>query len=133
MFSKALETKAEGRLINSSHLWMEVVWHKYIAPISISEWIRNPFRGGREILSIWEAVLNSLEVIRSGLAWKVGNGNKVRIGWDPWLGCRNDHIQPLELVECLEQSNVLYLSQVGDHEASTIHSQGWKWNLFGVV
>lgn len=55
---------------------------------------------------------------------------RVRIGQDPWPGCGNDHILPPELVECLDQSNVQYLSYVGDHEAFTIHSQGWKSGIF---
>lgn len=88
----------------------DVVWHKYIAPISIMEWFRYPWRGGREISSIWKAVLNSLEVIQSGLAWNIGNGNKVCIAQDPWPGCGEEHILPPALVECLEQSNFQFLS-----------------------
>jgi len=73
--------------------------------------------------------MNSLEVIRSSLAWKVGNGNSFRIGRDPWSGCGNEHILSLDLVDCLDQSNIQYLSRVGDLEVSTIIIQGWKLGI----
>lgn len=103
-----------------------MVWHKYIAPSSITEWIRYPWWGDKEISYIWKAVLDALDVIRSGLAWDIGKGDRFCIGRDPWPGSGEEHILPPTLVDRLEQSNVLFLSQVGNPLGSTICYQGWK-------
>ena len=71
-----------------------MVWHKYIASFSVSDWIRVTARQGAEISVVWKAVLKSLDVIRHGLAWKVGNGRRVRIGIGPWIGSDLNHIHP---------------------------------------
>jgi hypothetical protein len=42
LFSKALAAKCSWRLINTQNLWTNVVYQKYVAPLSILEWIRNP-------------------------------------------------------------------------------------------
>lgn len=81
---------------------------------------------------IWKAVLASMEVICSGLSWKVGNGKRFRIGLDPWLGSSHSHILPRDLVDSLEQNNFRFLSQVGDERSSTIICQGWNRAIFWV-
>jgi hypothetical protein len=42
LFSKALVTKSNWRLITSESLWTKVVTQKYIHPDSVEEWIRHP-------------------------------------------------------------------------------------------
>lgn len=42
-------------------------------------------------------VLKSLDVIRHGLAWKMGNGSRVLMGIDPWPGTDLKHILPQPL------------------------------------
>ena len=60
---------------------------KYIAPDTILDWIRNPLKSHRGGSVIWKAVIKSFDVIGENLFWKVGNGRRVRVGEDPWLGC----------------------------------------------
>ena len=124
VFSKPLEAKSRWWLLNTTGLWIDVIWHKYISPSSIMDWIRPPWRVGREIYCIWKEVMDALDVIRPGLAWNIGKG--FRIGWDSWIGSGMDHILPPDLVDCLEQDDVLFISQVGNPLESTIHHQGWK-------
>lgn len=93
-FSKDLAAKVGWCLLSTTSLWTGLVWHKYIAPTSLFDWIRAPKRRESGMLVIWKAVLASLDVIRLGLVWKVGNGRSVHIGIDPWLGCNFNHIFP---------------------------------------
>jgi len=76
-FSKALVEKVGWRLLSTTSLWIEVVWHKYIAPTSLFDWIKALGRRESGIFVIWKAILASLDVIKFGLAWKVGNGRTV--------------------------------------------------------
>jgi hypothetical protein len=59
------------------------------------------------------------------LAWKIGKGNKVRIGMDPWPGSNRKHLLPQVLIERLHLQGVYYLSQIVDPTQTTIWSQGW--------
>lgn len=60
--------------------------HNYISPCSLFDWIRTPKRRESRVSLIWKAIMASLDVIRGGLSWKVGNGRRVYIGIDPWPG-----------------------------------------------
>ena len=40
LFAKALGAKVSWRLIHTQSLWTSVVYHKYIAPLTLIEWIR---------------------------------------------------------------------------------------------
>ena len=82
-FTKVLAAKVVWRLIATNSLWTDVVWHKYIAPISIIDWFRNSIRQASGVSVNWKVILKSMEVIRQGLAWKVGNGIQLHVGLDP--------------------------------------------------
>lgn len=78
-FSKALVAKVPWRLITTSILWTEVVQHKYIAPRSLLDWLRNIDKRLSGVSIIWKAVIKSFDLISQGLVWKVGNG------WNLWI------------------------------------------------
>jgi hypothetical protein len=94
LFSKALAAKACWRLISVSSLWSLVVSQKYISPASIEDWIRTPNKSATNGSIIWKAMISSFSVVGDSLAWRVGKGNHLRIGVDPWPGCGNSHILP---------------------------------------
>lgn len=58
---------------------------------------------------IWEVVLKAFHVISDGLAWKIGNGTKVRIGVDPWPGSGNNHLLPIEVIQSLHNQGFFFL------------------------
>ena len=74
-------------MIQAENLWTRVMHEKYIAPDSIFYWIRNPVKSHQGGSVIWKAVIKSFAVIGENLTWKVGNGRRVCVGEDPWLGC----------------------------------------------
>jgi hypothetical protein len=75
---------------------------------------------------MWKAVQNAFEVVGNGLAWKVGSGNLLRIGRDPWAGCIREHILPVDLCSTLDRGGYFYLAQVGDPLTTTLWHQGWR-------
>ena len=60
----------------------------------------------------WKVVVLSFDVIESNLGWNVGNGRKLRVGEDPWVGCTQQHRLPVHTVEALRQRGIVYLSQL---------------------
>jgi hypothetical protein len=67
-------------------LWGKVISAKYFTSQSLEDWIKNP-RKLRTLGSIgWSAMMDAYHLIGDFLCWKIGNGSKVRIGEDPWIG-----------------------------------------------
>jgi len=126
IFSKALAAKVGWRLLSTSSLWQKVVVQKYIAPETVEAWIRNPNKPKQGISVIWRAVLNSFSIISSKLAWKIGSGEKVRIGVDPWQGSSHHHIMAPRVLEALNSRGFVSLNQLADASNSTIWAQGWR-------
>jgi len=126
LFSKALAAKVGWRLISTSSLWQKVVVQKYIAPDSIEAWIRKPVKSRQGISVVWKAVLKSFSIISNKLAWKIGNGEKVRIGVDPWPGSSPHHLLNPRLIEALEERGIFMLGQMADEQSSSLFAQGWK-------
>lgn len=99
-----------------------VVIQKYIAPLSIFEWIRleNKMVGGASI--IWKAMIKAFDLVGSGLAWNVGDGRRVRLSMDPWVESGRAHILP---VLFWPVRGYHFLSQVVDTNSTSIWQQGW--------
>ena len=87
--------------MKSSSLWTRVIKQKYLIGVNITDWIRNPRKAHTGGSVIWKAIVKSFHLIESNLAWDVGNGEKVLIGRDPWLGSTHQHILPNDVVEAL--------------------------------
>eukprot|EP00253_Pinus_taeda_P010579 PITA_10579 len=125
-FSVSLAAKSSWRLITSENLWTRVVKRKYIDPLPLDDWIRNPNKKGRNFSVIWKATVEAFKVIEQGLAWQVGNGEQVRIGRDPWVGCNESFALPPELTNHLDSMRIQGLNQIANPGQSTIWGQAWK-------
>ena len=82
-FAKALVTKVGWRLLTTNSIWNEVVWQKYIAPLNVTNWLRDMVRQGTRVSVILKVVLKLIDVISQCLAWKVNNGDNCVLGLIP--------------------------------------------------
>ena len=62
-FNISLAAKTGWRIINSENLWTRVVKRKYIDPVPLEDWIRNPNKKGRNCSVIWKATTEAFKVI----------------------------------------------------------------------
>ena len=108
-FAQALASKQGWLLLKQNSLWAKVIHHKYIWPLTITDWIRRLNWNKKGISGIWRAILNAMPIIKDGLLWKIGNGASVRIGIDPWPGCGNSHRLPDGLVFYLNNRGIKFL------------------------
>ena len=85
LFAKALTAKAGWRILKTNIRWSKVVYHKYISPVPLWDWIRNltniPTGSGS---IIWKEIGNDFTLIRNGLSSQVGNETNLSIRDDPW-------------------------------------------------
>jgi len=74
---------------------------------------------------VWKAVIASVNIIKKGLAWYVGDGTQIRLGRDPWIGCSEGFHLSQDLVAFLKDRGLFTLNQIADPRASSIWNQGW--------
>eukprot|EP00253_Pinus_taeda_P007705 PITA_07705 len=125
-FSQSLAAKSGWKIINSENLWTRVVMRKYIDPTPLEEWIRCPNKKGRNCSVIWKVTTEAFKVIEQGLAWRVGNGESVRIGRDPWVGCSEGFALSPDLLTHLDEKGIKSLNQIANMNQSSIWGQPWK-------
>ena len=70
-------------------------------------------------------MVKSFHVVGDGLAWKIGRGNQVRIGIDPWPRSGNSHSLPHALLDQLHFHGIYYLNQITYPSVTNIWHQGW--------
>lgn len=125
-FAQALAAKGGWRLINSNSFGTQVISQKYLAHLSIEDWIRNRRKSHVGGSVIWKAIVKSFPLLESNLAWRVGNGQKLRIGQDPWIGCEQQHLLPAHITEQLGQSGVLTLCHLAAPVQDVVGFQKWR-------
>jgi len=68
LFTKALAGKGVWRLLTTTSLWTRVVHMKYIAPLSLLDWVRSENKRKMGTSIIWKVVTLSFDLIGKGLA-----------------------------------------------------------------
>lgn len=125
-FSTSLAAKSGWRIIKMENLWTKVVKRKYIDPTPLEEWIRKESKKEKNGSVVWKATVEAFKVIEQGLAWQIGNGENLKIGKDPWVGCNEKYALSPGLIRHLESKGIRHLSQVEKIGFSTIWGQAWK-------
>ena len=81
IFNQALLARQAWRLlINPESLCAQVLKAKYYPNGRLEDTV---FTGNAS--STWQAITYGLELLKKGLLWRIGDGQKVRIWCDPWL------------------------------------------------
>jgi hypothetical protein len=126
LFSKALAEKGGWRLLNSSSIWTRVVVKKYIELIPLETWIRSPQKSLKGSSMFWKAVIIAFLVIENRLAWNIGNGQRFRLGTNPWTGCEGQHILSHQLINHLRTIGFNTLNKLVEPRLTTNWSQVWN-------
>jgi len=126
LFAHALAAKGGWRLIKTTSLWTRVIKQKYLPNESMEDWIRKPRKSHSGGSVIWKAVVKYFSLIESNLVWDVGNGARVKIGRDPWLGCERQHILPADVINALAIRGIHTLDQLAVQRPEEHWLQHWK-------
>jgi len=52
--------------------------------------------------TVWKCLINAFSILIKWVAWKVGNGERVRVGDGPWIGCVGNYKLSKEMKESLQ-------------------------------
>lgn len=119
MYAIALGAKLGQKIIILDILWKEVVYHKYIYPLTVMEWVRRLNRGKTGSSIIQKDIIHSISVMKRGLACHIRTGELAHLGIGAWQECGNTHILPLELRQTLALVDITQLSQISDGRNTT--------------
>ena len=84
-----------------------------------------PMKSSKNVSVVWKAVVALTHTIEQGLTWKVGDGSRVRVGCDPWVGCSARFALSPDLIFFLNDWGLHYLNQVANPRTTSIWRQGW--------
>eukprot|EP00253_Pinus_taeda_P016263 PITA_16263 len=109
-----------------------VAWDKIARPKDLGGWgIKNlnDFSTSLAAKSDWRLITSKnlwTRVVKRKYIDLVGNGENVRIGRDPWVGCNELFALSPGLLRHLDSKGIVHLYQVEKIGQSTIWGQAWK-------
>ena len=102
-----MATKILWRLIQfPEKLWSGVILAKYCLDSSIVEWLRNPNKTYKNGSIGWKDMVLDYPLIKQWIGWKIGDGNCVRVGEDPWMGLGENFKLSPRLIQILRSTRI---------------------------
>jgi hypothetical protein len=110
--SKELATKSLWKVILGTGTWMGVLYQKYILPFSVLDRIRSPNKSHANDSIFWKDLFQSFPLVGNWISYKVGDGNRIRLGVEPWIGGDNDIRLSMDIQDTLRTLNKTTLIDV---------------------
>jgi len=86
LFNLALSLKIPWRGLFGSRLWSGVLKYKYLQKKYFEDWIKMPNKSILNTSNFWHDFVKSYPWMGSWLSWRIGNGKKIQLGIDPFIG-----------------------------------------------
>lgn len=110
-FSSTLAIKCGSRLITNENIWNQVVKGKYIAPLSLEDWLRNLFKSRVNISIVWRVVLNFFDIVNNQFMWRLGDERHIIIDIDPWEDNKDIFILYKQVFNWLKDFEIISISR----------------------
>jgi hypothetical protein len=75
---------------------------------------------------VWKALVEAFPLVGNWMVWCIGNGEKVRLGEDLWLGVGNNYKLSPPLLLFLKDKNLCFLSDLNTGYPHIRGRLGWK-------
>jgi hypothetical protein len=66
-------------------IWSSILNGKYLKNLTLVEWVKNYKGLGKKESPFWRGFLKFYPVIGNLISWKIGNGEQLRLGIDPFV------------------------------------------------
>ena len=110
-FGIALKAKNIWRCLFTSSLWNRVILAKYLQGWAVGDWLRLTSYNVERTSVVWRALLKSIPLLKSWLAWKPGDGWNIRVGRDSIVGLDKGWRLSDALLTRLMNRNIFFLAQ----------------------
>lgn len=120
IFGPSLAAKSLWRDLTHGSLWRRIIDHNYFKTRTVLDWIRTMRKSVKNYYNQCKAFVLSFPVIGRFLAWKVGQGDQVRIGTDAVLVWGERMIFPGDMLTSLQDKGFTTLNQIGNPEHTTL-------------
>ena len=85
-FSLSLRMKRFWLVLNSNGIWNHLIAVKYLKNKPLHIWLKDKNFITSNASIIWRGFIYTISWIGRGIIWKVGNGESISLGADPFIG-----------------------------------------------
>ena len=85
------------------------------------EWFKNPNKTNKNGSIGWKALILEFSLFGSWIAWRIGNGTRVKVGEDPWVGPGEEYRLSDQVIQHLRIHRITFLADV---QAQRPHIRG---------
>jgi hypothetical protein len=75
---------------------------------------------------VWKGLVKVFNILDNWVASKIGHGNKLKIGEDPWIGCSGNHRSLDPLLVTLHAKGITRLDDASKNVDQGVGIQCWK-------
>ena len=93
-FSISLRMKSFWLVLNSKSIWNHLITVKYLKNKPLHIWLKDKNFITSNASIIWRGFIYTVSWICRGIIWKVGNGESISLGADPFIGMGSSFAVP---------------------------------------
>ena len=79
----------------------------------MEQWIRVEPKAYRGASNLWKGLVKAFPILERWVPWKIGKGNRVRLGEDPWIGVGYKYSLSVNLKSALKARGHTSLANIG--------------------
>ena len=93
---------------------------------SIEEWFHQPTKTHKGGSLCWKAFVEAFPLVGNWVAWQVGDGRRIRIGQDPWVGSGDNFRFLVTLISQLKEKGISTLADASSYTDRNQRGTVWK-------
>jgi hypothetical protein len=132
-FTQSLAAKSCWRGLFGKGLWNSILNKKYLKGLDLISWLRREEHKFPVASIIWKNFMFSFPIIKRWLAWSIGSGNRVILGYDPFIGCNSSYKLSGPLIQHLNSLNIYSLAQAALPNDSGTNQRWYEANQLGLT
>jgi len=131
LFNKALVAKSMWRVFFHQGLWSLIMRKKYLKGLDVVTWLKKHTLVFKIASLVWRNLMTTLPIIKRWLTWKVGSGQRILLGMDPFVGGGSFYKLSDNIVSSLHSNGKFTLAHINKEAFCSNWLTGQDLNLAG--
>lgn len=94
--------------------------------MSIEDWLRTERKQAQGASIVCKVLVTAFPIVGNWIVWQIGNGSKLRISEDPWMGVNANFRLSNALLEVLHNQGIFHLKDAVFQMDRNQWIQGWE-------